>query len=436
MSEENGRPEGAPRPVAILDEESGERAEAALAVRVNEPLVLNIAGALPAAAAQFKAILAFVKESMDSGDDFGKVEGIAKPFLFKSGAEKLAALFGFAPVYVTLDKIEDWGERRPLGFFHYRYRCDLKSKRSGVVMGSGIGSCNSMEDRYRYVGGKRKCPACNAETIIKGKAEYGGGWVCWSKTSAACGAKYPIDAKEITGQSVERVERETFSLVNTIDKMAQKRALVAAVLIATGTSAIFTQDEETTEGEKGAETAKSAVVVANGSSKSPEAGALAKAGADAPFWRESTPLEFERLFRHPEDKHGKAKNRKTAELPPGCRWEKRKHPDQEGKDSWLGMVDAGVHGGDSRETPAPVPAPKPATVTVEPVVVVPTASAPMNLDLEIERALAACGFGVAAIQIAARQMGQTDGDWKKMSNAQKEGWLGKLIDHAAASAGR
>lgn len=36
----------------------------------------------------------------------------------------------------------------------------------------------------------RACPECGESAIIKGKAEYGGGWVCWKKRGG-CGATFP-----------------------------------------------------------------------------------------------------------------------------------------------------------------------------------------------------------------------------------------------------
>ena len=43
-------------------------------------------------------------------------------------------------------------------------------------------------------GGKSlgECPKCGAEAIIKGKEEYGGGWLCW-KEKGGCNAKFTED---------------------------------------------------------------------------------------------------------------------------------------------------------------------------------------------------------------------------------------------------
>ncbi|KKM17042.1 hypothetical protein LCGC14_1679670, partial [marine sediment metagenome] len=40
--------------------------------------------------------------------------------------------------------------------------------------------------------GRLVCPECGQPTIIKGKEEWGGGWVCWKK-EGGCGAKFDYD---------------------------------------------------------------------------------------------------------------------------------------------------------------------------------------------------------------------------------------------------
>ncbi len=91
---------------------------------------------------------------------------------------------------------------------------------------------------------QRACPNCGKPAIIKGKAEYGGGWVCFKK-KGGCGSTFPDNAPEITGQEVGQIKNPDIAdQTNTILKMAQKRAFVAATLIATNTSDYFTQDME------------------------------------------------------------------------------------------------------------------------------------------------------------------------------------------------
>lgn len=423
----------------------------ALAIRANEPMVMDIRRSLPQAKAQFEAIQEFVKdvlkesvaEDKEKGieakdGDYGRVPGIAKPFLFKSGAEKIAALFGYAPVYVTLEKIEDFGERAVNGFFFYRYRCDLTSKNTGAVMGSGIGSCNSKEERYRWAQTERVCPNCQKAAIIKGKKEYGGGWLCFQK-KGGCGNKWPDGDRSIESQSTERVEREAFSLVNTIDKMAQKRALVAAVLIATGTSALFTQDEETVEASDKGATAKPATVVSGATAsppatEKPGAKAAPAESASGPFWREAAPIEVERHFLHPEDKHGKSKSKKGGELPEGCRYQVTQEKGVKGKPGYepavfAKMVDANLYGADPRNASAP--GPKPATV----VSVESPAHGPLqgdNLDREIALEIRKRGWTPSKVTLRAHALGAQDGEWTRADEAIKMRLLSALCDSEVA----
>ena len=149
-----------------------------------------------------------VKGVMIKDEDYGTIPGTKKDTLFKSGAEKLAALFGFCAHFELIDKVEDhfkewpyeadikeWDEikkrkvkvgtemRTAFGFFHYRFRCTL-THRNGTFVADAEGSFSSREKT------RESAPA------------------------------------------------------NTILKMAQKRAYVAAILLATCSSNRFTQDME------------------------------------------------------------------------------------------------------------------------------------------------------------------------------------------------
>jgi len=174
--------------------------------------------------------------------DYGIIPGTQKPTLLKPGAEKIAKLLGLSDQYEILDKAEDW--QQPL--FRYLIKCRLVHLATGSVISEGLGECNSMESKYRWRESKRKCPICGAEAIIKGKEQYGGGWLCFRKTGG-CGAKFEDGDSEIEEQQIGRVENDDiYSQVNTILKMAKKRALVDAALSAGRLSDIFTQDMEDT----------------------------------------------------------------------------------------------------------------------------------------------------------------------------------------------
>jgi hypothetical protein len=144
--------------------------------------------------------------------------------------------------------IEDWtgaGEGCGEPLFYYRFHVRLT--KNGILLAEGIGSCNSRESKFRYRQSERKCPQCGKSTIIRGREEYGGGWICFTKRGG-CGAKFPAGDRAIEAQSVGRVlNSDIADQVNTIQKMAHKRALVAAVLIATNASEFYTQDVEDME---------------------------------------------------------------------------------------------------------------------------------------------------------------------------------------------
>ncbi|MCK9569916.1 hypothetical protein M0R72_13310 [Candidatus Pacearchaeota archaeon] len=190
-----------------------------------------------AAINQFQKI---VRSNLQDGHDFGIIPGTQKPTLLKPGAEKIAKLLGLADLYVILDKAEDWEK----GFFRYLIKCSLISVNSNVTISEGLGECNSMEAKYRWRESKRKCPDCGAEAIMKGKAEFGGGWLCF-KRQGGCGSKFPDNDISITEQTVGKVANDDiYTQVNTILKMAKKRALVDAALSAGRLSDLFTQDME------------------------------------------------------------------------------------------------------------------------------------------------------------------------------------------------
>lgn len=162
-----------------------------------------------------------VRANMVDGQDYGIIPGTSKPTLLKPGAEKIAKLLGLADQYEILDKGEDW-ER---GFFRYLIKCSLNSVATGVTIAEGLGECNSKESKYAYRWvGERDLPSGTDKTKLVSQVRYsksGGKWTV-----------YRFDNEDI------------FSQVNTILKMAKKRALVDAALSAGRLSQVFTQDIE------------------------------------------------------------------------------------------------------------------------------------------------------------------------------------------------
>jgi hypothetical protein len=193
---------------------------------------------------RYSAVTEFVSRVLRRDVDYGVIPGTEKRTLLKPGAEKLTTFFGLSTRFQLLERIEDWTGERHGGepFFYYLYRCQLC--RGDLLIAEGDGSCNSRETKYRWREAQRVCPACSQAAIIKGREEYGGGWLCFKK-KGGCGAKFRDGDHDIESQQTGRVfNPDIADQVNTIQKMSQKRALVGAVLLAVNASEFFTQDVE------------------------------------------------------------------------------------------------------------------------------------------------------------------------------------------------
>ncbi len=218
------------------------------ALVVQEDVGLQMAVSPELAKQRLVELQQFVKDVMVEGEDYGIIPGTVKPTLFQPGAQKLCEIYGLALSLEVTNRIEDWEKGR----FHYEVKAVLVNKRNGIEVGQGLGSCNSMEGRYRWRDLKRTCPQCHGESIIKGRAEFGGGWLCFKKTGG-CGAKYPDGDALIEKQVVGRIENDdVYTLVNTILKMAKKRAMVDVAISVTRSSGLFTQDLEDLQGHSAA----------------------------------------------------------------------------------------------------------------------------------------------------------------------------------------
>jgi hypothetical protein len=193
---------------------------------------------------RYNTITEFVSRVLRKDVDYGMIPGTDKLTLLKPGAEKLTTFFGLSTRFQLIERIEDWtGEdHNSEPFFYYLYRCQLF--RGDLLVAEADGSCNSRETKYRYREAQRVCPECSQAAIIKGKEEYGGGYICFRK-KGGCGAKFGKGDPVIESQQVGRVPNaEIADQVNTIQKMGQKRSLIAATLLAVNASEFFTQDVE------------------------------------------------------------------------------------------------------------------------------------------------------------------------------------------------
>jgi hypothetical protein len=191
----------------------------------DKPVALIPVMTTETAVGRYNAMVEYVRTIMNEGVDYAQLPGTSKPTLLKPGAEKLARLFGLGIGFEIVSKVEDFSPDNP--FVHYHFRCRLT--RDGVTIAEGDGSCNSREEKYAFEWTDAPKPDDAAIESMKitrnGRfVKRGGAWQWQEKTVCA--------------------PARVFTIMNTILKMAQKRALVAAVLMAVSGSEFFTQDLE------------------------------------------------------------------------------------------------------------------------------------------------------------------------------------------------
>lgn len=214
----------------------------------------------------------FVKHCMVEGRDFGSVIG-DRPALLKPGAELLVQWFGFEVETRLDEKIMDWSGKAYKGepLFYFRYHC--KMSLGGKVVADGFGSANSWEPKHRYRWVKELPDGVDPALVTKRegveeifewqykkgvtKGKYGRPQSYydhvdellaqdkvkkvmkeqpWNKEEALC-YQFPLVEYRIPNPEIG-------DLINTLEKMADKRAFVAAALKASATSGFFTQDLE------------------------------------------------------------------------------------------------------------------------------------------------------------------------------------------------
>lgn len=115
--------------------------------------------------------------------DYGIINGCKKPSLLKAGAEKLAVYYGFSTSISIENRFENYDKK----LVAYEVKATVYDT-SGKIIAEGIGAANSQERKF-----------------LKG---------------------------------------DFFSQINTVLKIAKKRAYVDAIITGTGCSSIFTQDLE------------------------------------------------------------------------------------------------------------------------------------------------------------------------------------------------
>lgn len=229
---------------------------------------------VPQAVMRFNTLVEFVQTVMRQDVDYGIIPGTPKPTLLKAGAEKLTTLFGLTTRFSIVEKAEDWSGEQHGGepFFYYWYRCSLW--RGERLIAEADGSCNSRESKYRWrwVGAQDIPAGLNPASLPKrggsisefefaiDKGETGGQYgkpaAYWQafrdgieagtarKTVKKTKAGKEMPAWEIDTTMYRVPNEDIASQVNTVQKMAQKRAFVAVTLIGVNASEFFTQDVE------------------------------------------------------------------------------------------------------------------------------------------------------------------------------------------------
>jgi hypothetical protein len=220
----------------------------------------------------YNDFVTFSKSILKKDLDFGDIPNVAKPSLFKPGAEKLRLAYNLSSTIEKTDSVKDL----ETGYISFDYKCTIKTQ-GGQILAECEGNANSYETKFRYNWVKevdlpqnidKEQLKTKASTISEFKfaidkaettGQYGKPreyWERWNKAIEEGRAKRLMkkvaSGKEFEAYEIEskvyRIQNEDIlGMQNTIMKMSQKRAFVGAVLMATGASEFFTQDVEDME---------------------------------------------------------------------------------------------------------------------------------------------------------------------------------------------
>jgi hypothetical protein len=156
-----------------------------------------------------------LKATMKKDVHFGTIPGCPKPSLYKAGAEVILALFRLT----TDPDVNDMSKDQEI---RYQVKVNVKT-RDGIFVGSGIGECSSGEEKFMWRSA-----------------------ICQEEFESTPETLRRIKFKKVYGkiEQIQQVRVSPSDMANTILKMAKKRAMIDAVLTATGASDIFSQDIE------------------------------------------------------------------------------------------------------------------------------------------------------------------------------------------------
>jgi len=170
------------------------------------------------------AIHELLESIMVQGKHYDTLPGVSnKPILLKAGAEKIGMMFQFAFEYEVERMDHENGHRE------YQVICKARHRNSGAYLGSGVGTCTTLEPKYRY----------RWETIDE---DIPSDWKERKDYYKANGFR----VKKLNGWVYQRKtdNPDIAEVYNTILKMAKKRAMVDCVNTVTAASDIFDVDIE------------------------------------------------------------------------------------------------------------------------------------------------------------------------------------------------
>ena len=175
---------------------------------------------------QVNLIQQLLEHTMKKDTHYGVIPGCGdKPALLKAGAEKLALTFRLdLDSEVEVVELDD-------GHREYRVRTVANSINSGLRLGSGSGSCTTMESKWRYRA------ETTGEEVPK---EY------WETRNPNLIGGSQFSTRKMGGKwmIMHKVEHDNpADYYNTCLKMAEKRSKVACVLNVTAASDIFVQED-------------------------------------------------------------------------------------------------------------------------------------------------------------------------------------------------